>query len=57
MTSDAATWGEIMPGNACALNEKVEAARAETKIEAVLAIVTFPVMRSWERAVFVIFFV
>jgi hypothetical protein len=45
MTSDAATWGATMLGKACALNEKVEAARAQTKIEAVLAIVTFPVMR------------
>jgi hypothetical protein len=41
MTSDAATWGEIMPGNACALNEKVEAARAHTKIEAVLVMSHF----------------
>ena len=32
---------------AWALNEKVEAARPHAKIEAIFAIVAFPVMRPW----------
>jgi hypothetical protein len=47
MTSDAATWGANVLGKAWALNEKIKAARPHAKIEAIFAIVTFPVMRPW----------
>jgi len=57
MTEDAATWGANVLGKAWALNEKVEAARPHAKAEAnfifavvIFAIVTFPVMSPWRRA-------
>jgi len=47
MTSAVATWGANVLGKAWALNEKVEAARPHAKIEAIFAIVAFPVMHPW----------